>query len=61
MFHANAPSRVDARQRKAPGGGSGSSRAQTGCDLGDEEREFARGGRALGSASVARGSFCAGT
>ena len=57
IIHADAPSHLDACQREAPGCGSWRSRAQTGRDLGDEERELARGGRALSAASVARRSF----
>ena len=60
IIHADAPSRIDARQREAPGKGGGGSRAQAGRDLGDEEGELVRGGRALRAASVARGSFLPG-
>ena len=57
ILHADAPSRIDARQCETPGKGGGGSRAQAGRDLGDEEGEFTRGGRALRAASVARGFF----
>ena len=61
ILHADAPSRIDARHCETPGKGGGGSRAQAGRDLGDEEGELARGGRALRAASVARRSFRPGT
>ncbi len=44
--------RADARQREAPGGGRGGSRAQPRRHLGDQEGELARLGHAAGAPSM---------